>query len=124
MGTNYFIKSDAGSACACCGHTPPSQEVHLGKSSGGWAFLFKGNRDPENGPLVTTEQEWWAELQRRVHAGQFVWDEYGDIISLPELRKVIDSTRQGRPHTQLVTAAHSSAWQDEEGNSFMESEFS
>ena len=34
MGTNYYLVYDE---CKCCGR---SENVHLGKSSGGWQFIF------------------------------------------------------------------------------------
>lgn len=122
MGTNYYLRGDQPSACKCCGHTPPREEVHVGKSSWGWKFLFKGNRDPEQGPLVTTEEEWWVEIQRRIQAGQQLRDEYGTVITLPELRALIEARRTDQDH--LGFTFRDGGWQDAKGNDFLESEFS
>ena len=35
MGTNFYLHTDF---CPCCGQ--PRQNVHLGKRSSGWKFLF------------------------------------------------------------------------------------
>jgi len=36
MGTNYHVKLNE---CECCGKC--DEEIHLGKKSGGWVFLFR-----------------------------------------------------------------------------------
>ena len=40
MGCNYYIY-DKSKKCKCCGRG--EEEIHIGKSSGGWKFLFNYN---------------------------------------------------------------------------------
>lgn len=42
MGTNYYVRVPCENACEHCNGT---KDVHLGKSSAGWAFTFRGNPD-------------------------------------------------------------------------------
>jgi len=39
MGTNYYYKEDI-NTCKCCGRPEEIKEIHIGKSSCGWNFLF------------------------------------------------------------------------------------
>ncbi len=41
MGTNYYYQTEI------CPHCKRSEELHIGKSSAGWVFLFQAHEDPE-----------------------------------------------------------------------------
>lgn len=36
MGTNYYLQKNV---CGCCGR--PEKQIHIGKSSAGWAFALR-----------------------------------------------------------------------------------
>lgn len=58
MGTNYYLHTDV------CKHCKRSADrVHIGKSSSGWPFLFRGYRKwpPDGVPHpITSALEWRA----------------------------------------------------------------
>lgn len=62
MGTNYYVESDE--PCEECFGTG-KRRIHIGKSSGGWKFLFN--------PFRKSFAEWCAYLQTHTK----IWDEYG-----------------------------------------------
>lgn len=62
MGTNYYVESDE--PCEAC-RGNGKRRVHIGKSSGGWKFLFN--------PFRKSFAEWCAYLQSHTK----IWDEYG-----------------------------------------------
>ena len=57
MGTNYYTMKEA--PCPTCAHG--GEDYHIGKSSGGWKFLFASY--PDEG--LTTKQAWHDFLQHR-----------------------------------------------------------
>lgn len=74
MGTNYYHVPDP---CPTCGH---GEEMHIGKSSGGWCFLL--HVYPEYG--INDLGDWeaiWSIGQIR--------NEYGDTISPEDMKKTI-----------------------------------
>jgi hypothetical protein len=81
MGTNYYAQVDF---CECCKR--PAEELHIGKSSGGWAFLFMPH--PERG--LTTWAAWKAYL-----ATVPIKNEYGDDVSFEGLSDIVES-KQGQ----------------------------
>lgn len=66
MGTNYYVASDH---CKCCDRY--DEDYHIGKSSLGWAFSFRGYR-PER--LVSWAA--WKEFLR----DKVIMNEYGERI--------------------------------------------
>ena len=62
MGTNYYVETDE--PCEECRGTGKRRQ-HIGKSSGGWKFLFN--------PFRRSFAEWSAFLQSHPK----IWDEYG-----------------------------------------------
>lgn len=81
MGTNYEWRE---TACPAC-HRGDS--IHVGKSSGGWSFLFHGYRhDPDDGLVspfgftVESRADWRKVFTER--PGVLV-DEYGQVIDDP-----------------------------------------
>ena len=75
MGTNYFM---AVNACPHCARS--ENELHIGKSSGGWVFSL--NTHPGNG--IETLADWKA-----AWAGNGIRDEYGRSISAEEMERII-----------------------------------
>lgn len=64
MGTNYYYKEDI-NPCKCCGRPEERKEIHIGKSSCGWNFLFGNYHD---------SYDKWVEFVKR-HDGN-LYDEY------------------------------------------------
>ena len=87
MGTNYYWKWNP---CSCCGLS--KEELHIGKSSGGWAFsLHVANPEKlwekEQG-LPETLAGWIALFTANDDAGG-IYDEYGYKIGFNELMDTI-----------------------------------
>lgn len=85
MGTNYYIDRDP-PCCPTCGK-PTSQVHHIGKSSAGWAFLFRGY--PDEG--LTSAKAWFEFLK-----GKQIVDEYGIPHSLERFQQMVDGKRGDR----------------------------
>jgi len=75
MGTNYYIKANE---CECCGHKP--RNIHIGKKSYGWKFLFQRHEG------LTSKAEWVEELRSDV----LIEDEYGRSIQADDLIRSIE----------------------------------
>jgi hypothetical protein len=76
MSTNYEVIVDG-------------ETIHLGKSSGGWPFAFRGY--PERGVV---DYDSWRELA----ASGRIMAEYGLEVSLAELEDVVVRSRSNRIH--------------------------
>ncbi len=86
MGTNYYIKRNF---CKCCGRF---DEIHIGKSSGGWCFGLhvKTPGSDENLPENLME---WEELFKNNE----IVNEYGEIITKEEMMDIITDRSSDRP---------------------------
>ena len=117
MGTNYYWKPNT-QPCPTCGHNDDNS-IHIGKSSGGWKFHFHG----------TEELRSWADWQAKISSGGFIEDEYGGVISLDDLRRVV-TVRGNSPLDQITyykehyPTYEPSIWRDDDGHVFSEGEFS
>lgn len=83
MGTNYYLHQK--DPCKHCGRAYES--LHIGKSSGGWAFAL--HVDPEN--YINTLDDWrrlWNE------PGTYIYDEDNEVISIEEMERCI--TQRGK----------------------------
>ena len=74
MGTNYFLHRNK---CDKCGRY---DEVHIGKSSGGWRFVF--HYIPNAFEKVTDWMQAMADGQ--------IFDEYGRLVSFNEFWTTVD----------------------------------
>ncbi|MFH9072705.1 hypothetical protein [Streptomyces alboflavus] len=89
MGTNYFVRTPP---CAdACAHCSASEELHLGKSSAGWRFLFQAGQDWPREKAYSL----WVE---RAKSG-VINDEYGRTVTLDELLALVEAKQGGRSHT-------------------------
>jgi hypothetical protein len=77
MGTNYYVEQNR---CECCNRYDTTH--HIGKSSWGWAFSFRGYKD-EN---LTSWREWKAFL-----SDKSIVDEYGQSVGYDEFCHVIET---------------------------------
>lgn len=90
MGTNYYWYPKP--ACECCGNT--FDEIHIGKSSGGWCFSL--HVIPEDN--INTLNDWvnkWNEIGVGI-----IKDEYGENCT-PEDMYLIITARSYIPKSQL-----------------------
>lgn len=92
MGTNYYAKTSV--------HGVPI-ELHIGKSSGGWKFLFA---EYDN---LRSWSEWRAFLDR---PGVEITDEYRSPMNYADLVQIVEAD-QKPPNWDYITAP-SSAWGD------------
>lgn len=83
MGTNYYTKSK----CECCGAISEDRNLHIGKSSVGWKFLFAPY--PEQG--LTTWKAWRHYLAK---TGAPIFDEYGTQHTLAKLIYLVESKQK------------------------------
>lgn len=79
MGTNYYVEQNR---CECCDRYDTTH--HIGKSSWGWSFSFRGHRD-EN---LTSWREWKAFLSDKT-----IVDEYGEPIDYREFCRMIENEK-------------------------------
>jgi len=77
MGTNYYLKTEV---CECCGRS--DEELHIGKSSGGWCFSL--HYDDDEGVCSLDD---WLVLFRATD--NVIRDEYGNVITPTEMQRVI-----------------------------------
>lgn len=96
MGTNYFVELNK---CDCCNR---SNKIHIGKSSFGWSFTFRGydgqygyiTDSNENDVEVPTDlqlKSWkqWKEYLK----DKLIVDEYGDSQDYEEFVAYIEGFR-------------------------------
>ena len=63
MGTNYYLRSN------CCEHCNRYDDLHIGKQSIGWKFIFQAYKDKN----LTTVALWLQEIRK---PNNKVYDEY------------------------------------------------
>jgi hypothetical protein len=109
MGTNYYAVA------------PPGKRVYLGKSSVGWQFLLKADREwkPEEAFGL------WLE---RVHSAYLIVNEYGAEVTASELiQYVCQKQNEAISHTEYIREHYPSYvddfW-DDDGFNFTSGEFS
>jgi hypothetical protein len=126
MGTNYYV---AKNLCECCNRY--DEEYHIGKSSGGWAFTFRGYPAER----LTSWKAWKAFLKDHI-----IMDEYHERIDYdwfvvyiegPKAPNFVDE--QGRKNLQHNDYGKTNQypyfnpqndWDDENGYAFTTREFS
>ena len=79
MGTNYYWHSDP---CPTCGHS--KEELHIGKSSGGWCFSLRVYPGEENKPQNLNDWKKWL----KKNSGKIL-DEYDRKVTVKEMLDVI-----------------------------------
>ncbi|WP_316200961.1 MULTISPECIES: hypothetical protein [unclassified Bradyrhizobium] len=89
MGTNYYVEPQP--CCPTCGRS--DDRVHIGKSSLGWAFTFHGYEADGNSPALASAKDWFAYLE-----GRKIKTEYGDSVTLEELKRIVERKKGDRVH--------------------------
>jgi hypothetical protein len=123
MGTNYYVATNH---CECCDRY--DEEYHIGKSSMGWAFSFRGYPSER---LESWKQ--WKEFLK----DQIIMDEYHERIAYDSFVQMIETHKapgyiRENGHKNLT---HNTAddgewfnpeydWDDPDGYSFTIREFS
>lgn len=90
MGTNFYHQRKK---CETCGST--GYQKHIGKSSCGWQFHFRGYRDEE---LISYEQ-WLKELD---NPEKEIVDEYDRLIPLEDFKAMVEMKKDGLNHCNVV----------------------
>lgn len=126
MGTNYYA---AENRCDCCQRYDRTH--HIGKSSWGWSFSFRGYREER---LVSWQK--WREFLR----DRLIVDEYGGFVDYGEFCRMIETEKSpgwvredGHRNLQHNTEGKKtprpwfdpeSDWDDAQGYAFCSREFS
>ena len=123
MGTNYYYQRVE--HCSNCLRLEFGPKIHIGKSSGGWSFSFRGHTRPAVGcdeePGVEIKSYLgWLDYFSKV-AGVIV-DECGVPMSTIEFKRMVARKIDGQKHA--VDFPGSNNWLDEHGHSFSGYEFS
>jgi hypothetical protein len=131
MGTNYYVRENH---CKCCNRYDAT--YHIGKSSWGWAFGFRGYRAEVAPQPLTSWAEWKTFLVDKV-----IVDEYGETIDYREFCMMIENEKSPRYYNEVTgrfNLIHNAEgkkgplpyfnslydWDDIEGYSFTTREFS
>lgn len=119
MGTNYYLRK----VCSTCGHA--EEELHIGKQSAGWVFLWQGYDDNTLGIHVRSRREWIERIKQALANGWTIQDEYGCDYTLAGFLERVRS--EGRRHDE-VKSSLGFGWErylrDDEGNDFVFDDFS
>ena len=83
MGTNYYAQIKV---CPKCKR--PEKELHIGKSSGGWMFLFRVNH--EEYQTVAQLKKWLAK--------KVIRDEYGHKVSHKVFWRMVEGKQKLLKH--------------------------
>ena len=95
MGTNYYVRTKPSCGGKCADHCH-GEDIHLGKSSAGWAFTFRAYPDAGQAPEAVTWPVVDAESWMRLLDLGNIYDEYGRIMTSVELLDVIESKLSGK----------------------------
>lgn len=134
MGTNYYLHQNI---CPHCER--PERVLHIGKSSGGWTFSFRGYRDEYEPVRVTTFAD-WKDLLKQPNSK--IYDEYGQTETVEGFLELVKSKQTAKYNgSDLMIRANrgdreaqeacgpfwrdpdGKHWLDPEGHSFSEGEF-
>jgi hypothetical protein len=114
LGSNYFLRRGI---CPTCGH--PESEIHVGKSSYGWTFTFRGYRNEWDDVKTTCEEDWRKLLSEE---GAGIFDEYGKEHAVAVFWDMVDTKRNSKNNHALHVGSANDAV-DGKGNSFTFTEF-
>jgi len=121
MGTNFYVRTQPSCGGKCDQHCH-GEDIHLGKSSAGWAFTFRGYPEAPSQASCPEAVTWpvndYASWHRLLSLGE-ITDEYGRPWTAEELLVKIEGKRGGRRHEHGSGIFH-----DSDGNDFLAVEFS
>jgi len=111
MGTNYYWRHEERHCHACGGEIKPKTvDTHIGKSSGGWRFLFHA---PKDGP------ESWRAWRDKLASGGVIVSEYGYDVPIGEFERIVEKQTGERKQSDR----HEGYFEDAEGYVFSRGEF-
>lgn len=127
MGTNFYLTLNE---CDKCGRF---DELHIGKASAGWQFLWQGFNpqewEIEENPdvrVIRSVKDWIPLLEKGV-----IHDGRGSEVSVGELLEIVDKKRDRDllNNTEYLQKHHGyisedDAWNDEDGHPFSGRDFS
>ena len=96
MSTNYYVHTQPSCGGKCSRHCH-GEEIHLGKSSAGWAFAFRAYPEPSpvSGPeAVTWPVKDFASWTRLLDLGE-IRAEHGLPATREEMLALVESKRGG-----------------------------
>ena len=105
MGTNYYALLNV---CEHC--NKPEKEIHIGKSSYGWTFLFRYH----GGEYYETFKEFKKFLKDKV-----IKDEYGKVITHKDFWETVKVKKKFKTHE-----SHHNEIINLDGYQFLDCEFS
>ncbi len=97
MGTNFYHRINICSECR------RYDERHIGKSSVGWQFSFKGWKDSEGRPAIKSWQD-WKYILKTFKDGQ-IFDEYGKEWSYDDFIAKVENTKGKQNHYDYLRDA-------------------
>ena len=116
MGTNYYLRLFP---CPTCHKSDES--LHIGKSSYGWTFSFRGYDGSTGEPVIKSEKD-WRRVMKEPDRG--IYDEYGRNISYKRFWQLVSKKKISRNnHTDYCKEHYPGEecgknWKDDKGNSF------
>lgn len=118
MGTNYYVTTRPCNHCARY-----DQKLHIGKSSFGWSFMFRGYKALD----LVCWQQWKHYLQdkhiRDEYGREMIYDIFVEMIETYKHPDFVNPITQTQNQTALrLNSEHD--WTDEQGYSFTSQEFS
>lgn len=94
MSTNFYLHRDPKN-CGECGKPGQEAEVHIGKRSGGWVFVWQGFD-------ATFDESTWREfLTAELADGGRILDEYGVSYSLTDFMAEVEGCRGQRRQSAM-----------------------
>lgn len=119
MGTNYYVVKNK---CDCCGRS--DIEYHIGKASYGWAFSFQGY----SWNKLTSWRNWKEFLKN-----QIIENEYGERVDYNWFVEMVETYKSPNYNDNKSHNAEGKKngwyssehdWDDEDGYSFTNRQFS
>lgn len=90
MGTNYYVRVPVLKCPHCGGDTPEGfEDVHIGKLSGGWEFIFRGYKDDSTMPEISSIKDWLMFLDAKK-----IFDEYGVEYTITQFVDLVKDSRE------------------------------
>jgi len=121
MGTNYYY-IDKKNHCDVCGRYDSEAELHIGKSSGGWVFCFRGHKN-----FGLTSFSAWVSFFR-ANKG-IIKDQYGETHTIFDFCVMVKGSIKANNNMYDYAMEDenlniSQYWKDKDGFPFDSKEFS
>lgn len=90
MGTNYYLRTET---CTNCNRSYDG--LHIGKSSHGWQFHFRGYLDQS----IVCYEDWLNEFNDK---RKRIYNEYGESYTIEKFKEVVESKKEGLNHYNVT----------------------